>query len=102
LHTQLDKRSQGSPLHTEQLGIAPGSLDVALSLPSNEAVRSAVIDSPFASAMSELVVASDLRVGLLAQANLQLPTRSFSMLRHPSRHRSRAVLAFEGSLCSST
>jgi DNA-binding transcriptional LysR family regulator len=84
------------------LGIAPGSLDVAFSLPSNEAVRSAIIDSPFASAMSELVVASDLRVGLLAQANLQLPTRSFSMLRHPSRHRSRAVAAFEGSLCSPT
>lgn len=77
------------------LGVAPAALEVALDLPSNEAVRSAVIAGPFATAMSELVVAAPLRAGMLALANVDLPTRHFTMLRHPARHRSRAVAAFE-------
>lgn len=77
------------------LGIAPGRLEVALGLPSNEAVRSAVMAGPFATAMSELVVASPVRAGLLAVANIALPSRHFAMLRHPARHRSRALAAFE-------
>jgi len=32
---------------------------------------------------------------LLAKAQLDLPARGFSMLRHPARHRNRAVAAFE-------
>jgi DNA-binding transcriptional LysR family regulator len=79
----------------EALGIAPGGLQVALELPSNEAVRSAVMAGPFATAMSELVVAAPLRAGMLAVANIELPVRHFAMLRHPARHRSRAVAAFE-------
>jgi DNA-binding transcriptional LysR family regulator len=77
------------------LGVAPDALDIALDLPSNEAVRSAVMAGPFATAMSELVVAAPLRAGMLAVANIDLPTRHFAMLRHPARHRSRAVTAFE-------
>ena len=77
------------------LGIAPAALNVSLDLPSNEAVRSAVMAGPFATAMSELVVAAAVRAGLLAVANIALPTRHFAMLRHPARHRSRAVAAFE-------
>ena len=77
------------------LGVPVGSLHVALDLPSNEAVRSAVMAGPFATAISELVVAPHLRAGLLARAGLDLPTRHFSMLRHPDRHRSRAAAAFE-------
>jgi DNA-binding transcriptional LysR family regulator len=79
----------------DTLGIAPAALDVALDLPSNEAVRSAVMAGPFATAMSELVVTAAVRAGLLAVANIELPTRHFAMLRHPARHRSRAVAAFE-------
>lgn len=78
-----------------QAGIAPSSLQVALSLPSNEAVRSAVMAGPFATAMSELVVASHLQAGLLVRAAFALPERSYSKVRHPERHRSRAVAAFE-------
>ena len=77
------------------LGIAPAALNVSLDLPSNEAVRSAVMAGPFATAMSELVVAAAVHAGLLAVANIALPTRHFAMLRHPARHRSRAVAAFE-------
>lgn len=71
------------------------ALDVAIELPSNEAVRSAVMAGPFATAMSELVVTAPVRAGMLAVANIELPTRHFAMLRHPARHRSRAVAAFE-------
>jgi DNA-binding transcriptional LysR family regulator len=77
------------------LGVEAEALDVALELPSNEAVRSAVTAGPFATAMSALVVVAPLRAGLLAQANIALPAREFSMLRHPARHRSRAAAAFE-------
>lgn len=81
------------------LGIVPAAaghaLDVAIELPSNEAVRSAVMAGPFATAMSELVVAAPVRAGILAVANIALPSRHFAMLRHPARHRSRAVAAFE-------
>jgi DNA-binding transcriptional LysR family regulator len=79
----------------DALGIAPGGLQVALELPSNEAVRSAVMAGSFATAMSELVVTAPVRAGMLALANVELPTRHFAMLRHPARHRSRAVAAFE-------
>jgi DNA-binding transcriptional LysR family regulator len=77
------------------MGVQVAAMQVALSLPSNEAVRSAVMAGPFATAISELVVASHVQAGLLARAALVLPARGFSMLRHPERHRSRAALAFE-------
>jgi DNA-binding transcriptional LysR family regulator len=57
---------------------------------------------PFATAISELVVAPHLRAGLLARAGLDLPARRFSMLRHPDRHRSRAAAAFEDMVRSNT
>ena len=76
-------------------GIAPDGLQVVLGLPSNEAVRGAVLAGPYAAAMSELVVAPYLEAGLLARARFTLPVRAFSMLRHPERHRSRAAAAFE-------
>ncbi|WP_426162327.1 LysR substrate-binding domain-containing protein [Pseudoduganella sp. R-34] len=71
------------------------ALRIALELPSNEAVRSAVLAGPYAAAMSELVAAPYLRAGLLASANLDLPVRSFSLLRHPARLRNPAATAFE-------
>ncbi|RYF05550.1 MAG: LysR family transcriptional regulator [Oxalobacteraceae bacterium] len=77
------------------LGVPAASLHIALELPSNEAVRGAVMVGPFATAMSELVVAPHVQAGLLAVARCVLPARSFSMLRHPERHRSRAAAAFE-------
>lgn len=76
-------------------GISIGALQVALSLPSNEAVRSAVMAGPFATVMSELVVASHLQAGLLARANFQLAGRDFLMLRHRERYKSKASLALE-------
>lgn len=78
-----------------EMNVDVDALHVALTLPSNEAVRTAVLGSMFATAMSELVVASHLRAGLLAKANIDLPGRSFYMLRHSERYKTKASLAFE-------
>lgn len=76
-------------------GVAVSALQLALSLPSNEAVRSAVMAGPYATVMSELVVASQLQAGSLAKANFPLPARAFYLLRHRERHNSKASLALE-------
>lgn len=76
-------------------GVPMDALQVALSLPSNEAVRSAVMAGPFATVVSELVVASHLQAGLLAKANFKMAGRDFLMLRHRERYKSKASLALE-------
>ena len=76
-------------------GVSISSLQIALVLPSNEAVRYAVMSGPFATVMSELVVASHLQAGVLAKANFQLTARTFQMLRHKERYKSKASLALE-------
>jgi len=74
------------------------ALDIALSLPSNEAVRSAVLSGNALTAVSEYVVADDLAAGRLAPVAFDLPERAFRLLRHKERHRSKAGLAFEAML----
>ena len=75
-------------------GIAPDRLRVTLELPSNEAVRAAVEAGAGAAAISELVAASGLRSGALAPVRFKLPERTFHVLRHSGRYRSRAGQAF--------
>ena len=74
------------------------SLDIALSLPSNEAVRSAVLAGGALTAISELAVADDLASGRLARIAFDLPERAFRLLRHKERYRSKAALALEALL----
>jgi len=76
-------------------GIEPAALKVAIELPSNEAVLSAVESGLFVAAVSELVAARHLRARRLVRVGLDLPPRSFSMLRHKERYRTRASLALE-------
>jgi DNA-binding transcriptional LysR family regulator len=71
--------------------IDPAALKVVLELPSNEAVRSAVLAGAGATAISELVVAPGLRYGTLKQLDFVLPQRAFHILRHKERYRSRAA-----------
>ncbi|MGS0741706.1 LysR family transcriptional regulator [Glaciimonas sp. GG7] len=71
------------------------AVHIALTLPSNEAIRSAVMAGPFATVMSELVVASYLQAGLLVKANIALPTRAFYLLRHKERYKTKASVALE-------
>lgn len=72
-------------------GIAPDALAVALELPSNEAVLAAVVAGAGASVLSEAVVGPSLRTGTLIAVPLALPTRTFQVLRHRERYRSRAA-----------
>jgi len=77
----------------EAMGVSPGALQVALELPSNEAVRAAVEASLGATAISASVAASGLEAGLLHQVQFNLPERDFNVVRHVERHRSKAVEA---------
>lgn len=79
-------------------GVDVARLQVALTLPSNEAVRAAVMTGRFAAGLSELVAAPYIAAGLLAKAPLTLPPRGFFLLRHRERYRSKAAQAFEGLL----
>ena len=71
---------------------------VALSLPSNEAVRSAVLSSDALTAVSFAVVEDDIAAGRLLPVGFDLPERAFRLLRHKERYRSKAALAFEAML----
>jgi DNA-binding transcriptional LysR family regulator len=75
----------------EQFGIAPDTLRVVLELPSNESVRAAVEAGMGSTALSASVAAPSLEAGLLHKVNIQLPERTFCVLRHVERHRSRAA-----------
>lgn len=74
-------------------GIAPSSLRVVLSLPSNESVRAAVEAGMGATAISASVAASSIEAGLLYAVGPTLPEREFNVLRHAERYRSRAAEA---------
>lgn len=82
-----------SSLHAN--GIEPAALKVALELPSNEAVISAAESGLFVAVVSELVAARHLDARRLARAALDLPPRSFSLLHHKERYRTKASLALE-------
>jgi DNA-binding transcriptional LysR family regulator len=72
-------------------GLSVADLDVALELPSNEAVRAAVEAGAGASVMSKLVAAASLRAGSLVAVELPLPTRRFTALRHIERYATKAT-----------
>ncbi len=71
-------------------GIEPGDLEVALELPSNEAVRSAVEAGAGATVISHLATDRALRAGTLAPVGLTFPSRNFWAIRHGDRHRGKA------------
>lgn len=73
-------------------GIA-GGLNVALQLPSNEAVRAAVEAGGGATVISASVAAPSLESGLLHRIELDLPDREFVVLRHRERHFGRSAEA---------
>lgn len=75
--------------------VDPAALEIALVLPSNEAVRSAVRSGPFATVMSELVAAPDLQAGRLVRIGFDMPPRAFRMLRHRERYRTKASQMLE-------
>ena len=81
-----------------QNGLKLSDLQVALELPSNEAVRSAVEAGDGATAVSDLVAAPSIAAKTLHRVKFDLPRRSFYILRHKERHVSRAEDALLKSL----
>jgi DNA-binding transcriptional LysR family regulator len=82
-------------------GIDPAALEIALVLPSNEAVRSAVMSGPFATVMSELVAGPDLQAGRLVRIGFDIPLRAFRMLRHKERYFTKAAQMLEMTITQS-
>jgi DNA-binding transcriptional LysR family regulator len=78
------------------------ALDIALELPSNDAVRAAVEAGLGATAISELAAASGLQSGALVRAKFNLPARIFNMLLHGARYQSRAAQAFVAMITGKT
>jgi len=79
-------------------GLKPESLDVALTLPTNEAVCAAVAGSDCLTVVSELVALPYFQSGRLTRIAYALPPRRFALIRHKERFRSQAALAFEALL----
>ena len=77
------------------MGLAPGDLKIVLELPSNEAVRSAVLAGAGASVLSHHVVAVAIEAGRLCQVALDLPPRPYALVRHAERYLSSAAQAFQ-------
>lgn len=75
-------------------GIAPGALRVELTLPSNEAVLSAVRHGRAATVVSAIAAEPLLSLGAVVRLNYDLPQRDFILLRHKERHRTTAAAAF--------
>lgn len=75
-------------------GYDPAELQVALVLPTNEAVLSAVRSGTSAAALSEMVVAPFVQSGELQVLDIDLPPRQFSILRHRERRLSAAAARF--------
>ncbi|MCI0752840.1 LysR family transcriptional regulator [Teichococcus vastitatis] len=74
-------------------GLPAGALNVALELPSNEAVLAAVEADGGATVVSERAAGPHLAAGLLVRAEVELPPRSFKALRHRERYASQASRA---------
>ena len=69
-------------------------LNIALVLPSNEAVREAIKAGTSATIISRHVVASAVAAGTLAAMPVNLPPREYALLRHRDRHETMAQQTF--------
>jgi len=84
---------QNFELGLRRLGIDPAAINVALELPSNEAVRNAVEAGSGATVLSNLAVATSLQAGRLRALDVPFPERRFIILRHGDRYISKAEAA---------
>lgn len=78
----------------QRRGIAPGELNVALEMPTNESVLAAVQAGAGVAVVSELAA---LRYAL-CRVDIGLPQRQFTVLRHRERQPGRAQLALQALL----
>jgi DNA-binding transcriptional LysR family regulator len=76
------------------LGVTPDTLKIALTLPSNEAVLSALLEGQCAAALSHSTAAPLIDTGKLQAAPIRLASRHFSALRHRERRLSEVSRQF--------
>lgn len=74
--------------------IDPGLLDIALTLPSNEAVLAAVREGVGCAALSRRVVEAAVAARMVQILPISLPERPFYAIRQIERYQSRAADAF--------
>lgn len=74
------------------MGVSADTLPVALVMPSNEAILSALASGQCAAAISRLAARSHIDAGHLVAIDLPLGSRTFLSLHHKERHRSKAAL----------
>ena len=86
------RSSLEAALHERGLGV--GDLQVAMVLPDNEPVRGAVEAGVGAAVMSRSVAGSALQAGALVVVPMAFAPRTFHLLRHKQRYRSKAADAF--------
>ena len=79
-------------------GVDLSHLQIAMTLPTNEAVLTAAVAGAGVAAMSESVAADALLAGRLTRLPFDLPARKFRLLRHKERYRSRAADALVQSI----
>lgn len=75
------------------LGLQPSSLDIAIELPSNEAVLAAVAAGAGAAVLSLSVCTDGIAAGRIVRVPLALEERAYYAVQHTERTRSRAVAA---------
>jgi DNA-binding transcriptional LysR family regulator len=77
----------------DALGTPYGKLNIAIELPSNEAVLAAVLAGAGATILSVCVCADVIKAGTLIRLPVTLAPRAFYAVQHADRYRSRAVSA---------
>lgn len=75
-------------------GMQLSDLRVAIELPSNEGICTAVAIGQLATAVSETVAQAGVNAGRLVTVPFELPSRAFSIIFQSERHQSRACKAF--------
>lgn len=74
-----------------RFGVDPATLQVRISLPSNEAVCRAVEQGAGATALSALVCSESIAAGRLVRVNADLLPRDLSAVQHMDHYQSRSV-----------
>lgn len=93
-------RKEGSEARSEffravrAMGLTPDALDIRLEMPTDEAVRSAVMAGAGPGVLSDLVVRDAVQASALVRVSIDLPRRAFRVLHHSERKLSRAAETF--------
>jgi DNA-binding transcriptional LysR family regulator len=83
-------------------GLSLDDLNIFMVLPSNEAVREAIVAGAGATIISRHVVASAIAAGTLTEIPIELPLREYALVRHRDRHATLAQQALVAHLTGTT